>query len=147
MTGLQFCLPGHPPSCWASGVRTQPRAQLTTPSEGAQAHLGVVAHDVVEAGKQAQAGTDLTCMAPCTLLNRFRASLMAHSPPLGSLQGTRGQKVRAGLGLGWGPSPTPPTHPGGRCLARTLLYFGLPTLKEVEGVRGLGLTCLTTGRC
>lgn len=76
-------------------------------------------------------------MAPYTLLNRFRASLMSSQPsfrkPAGHPQGRQGQGRARG--------PPPPSH----TWPRTLLYFGLPTLEEVEGIRGLRVDMLDHG--
>lgn len=63
---------------WTPPILLGQRGENTTqgpadhPSEGAQAHLGVVAHDVVEAGKQAQAGTDLHVHGPIHVVKQVQ---------------------------------------------------------------------------
>lgn len=97
-------------------------------------HLSVIAHDVVEAGQETQAGADLHVHGSIYIIEQVQ-SLIDELTAFFQEAYEAAQVARSGLGKNHSHFPQP-------TVSRTLLYFGLPTLEEVEGIRSLGVDML-----
>lgn len=110
----------------ALGPLWRPQPILCHSRDAQLTHLSIVTHDVVEAGQETQAGADLHMHGSIHVIEQVQGLVDELTAFLQEAY-EAAQVARSGLGKRHSrfPQPTVP---------RTLLYFGLPTLEEVEGI-------------
>lgn len=110
----------------ALGPSWSPQPILCQSRDAQLTHLSIVTHDVVETGQETQAGADLHMHGSIHVIEQVQGLVDELTAFLQEAY-EAAQVARSGLGKRHShfPQPTVP---------RTLLYFGLPTLEEVEGI-------------
>lgn len=129
----------HSPGSLASHPPVPAKASADTAQRVLQAHLGIVAHNVVETSKEAQAGADLHVHGSVHVVKQVQGLIDELTALLQEACRAPPRVARSGLGQG---TPLPPATPG----HAPCCTLACPLWKKWKASEAFGLTCLTTGK-
>ena len=123
----------------SSQCQARPKASADTAPRVLKAHLGVVAHDVVETGQEAQAGTDLHVHGSIHVVEQVQGLIDELAALLQEACRAPPRVAKSGPGQGIPLPLATPSHAPCCTLA-------CPLWKKWKASEAMGLTCLTTGK-